>query len=483
MSYIESIRKNVRDAIQVREMALTKRLNYKIAKIMYHNGRNDIDEITARGILKELKEKEIPLDLMDDLDLLLRYQERGKLDDYAIYRGISKYANRKYISELSDYIWADYHYGKAIHEYMKKGIPINKAIKIFEKKVTYEMKKEGLSEFATLAKLLYFKTNFEALEFEKAYSDGKAITLQPILTIRQRLFSSGEYHHRKVNGIMLISKTENGLENLAYLVGLAFRTGDQQFLSQLSSQGKNNDLFITDFTFNDNKDNTEVSYYSRYYKHICLLPEKSTEEALSAFFHESTHFLDNVTKTEDIDSYYSVGNPVVQEVLERIKAKRMLVLRGVSTAQFPNINAHQYTGNPELRQKWLEEIQTENPEASPEDIRLLFQQKIMYERKKYKILIGCLEDIYDGLTIGKVQKYGGRGHGAEYYSDSTRIAKEFIAEIGAFYNNGGIDVLYHELGADLTQRIVAMYQSFIGLNPNEIGQTLSQEETKNTIVR
>ena len=482
MSYIENIRKNVSDAIQVGKIAITGRINYKVAKIMYHNGRNDIDEITARGILKELEGNNIPLDLMDDLDILNSYYKQDRklaLED--IYRGISKYANRKYISELSNYIWADYNYGKAIHDLMKSGSSIDKAIKIFEKKVSSEIKESGLSEFAAITKLLFFKSDLGAIEFEKSYKEGKAIKNNPFATVKERLFTSDEYKKKKVHGIMLISRTENGLKNLEYLVNLAFRMGNQQFLSQLSLQGENNYLSITDFVFDKHN---KVSYYATCYKNICLLPKKSTEEALSTFFHETTHFLDNVRSHENTNSFSSVNDPVIKELLEIIKAKGFITLRGLSINLLSNTNVHQYVHNPILKQKWLSEIQHENPSATPEELRLFYQQKIMYERKKYKVLIGCLSDIYDGLTQGKILKYGGIGHGKKYYSNSNMVPIEFIAEIGSFYNYGGIDVLNHELGPDLTQKLVTMYQSFIRLNP-ETNNNLNEqnEETKNAIKR
>ena len=460
MSYIENIKNNIAKAIKVREIATSQGLDYETAKVMYHNGKNDIDAITAQEVIHLIKKYGISLDLIDSLDILKNYYEQeDNITLGNIYDSIYKYANRKYMEDLSDYINVNYYYGQAIYQLIKSGNSIDQAITIFDKKISNEMKKNGLSELAAITKLLIFKENLGAIEFEKSYKAGKAIKDDPAKTIKEQLFTSEEFKQKVVHGIRLISKTEKGLKDLESLVNVAYKVGNQQFLSQLSLQSANNDLFITDFLFCSNY---KGSYYTGYYKHIRLLPKKSTEEALATFFHEATHFLDNVKlNSNTFSSFFSTDNQIIKELLEKIKAKGNIVLKGLSTAWLPNTNAHQYVHNPMLTQKWLAEIKRDNSSASPEELKLFYQQKIMYERKKYKVLIVRLENIYDGLTNGKISSFGGSGHGTKYYKNPDNIAIEFIAEIGSLYNCGGIDVLYHELGQDLTEKLVNMYQSFL----------------------
>ena len=189
MNYIEKIKNNVLTAIRIKKMALALKVDYLVAKVMYHNGRNDIDLETATFIAKGLKDSKIQLRLIDDLDLITAFQSNPEnLYDQKIFREIARCANRKYINELSDYIGADFYYGKKINALMKVGLSLDSAIKIFELKIRYEMEKNGLSELAAISKLLFFKDNERALLFEKAYRHQRAVKSSPASTVKNEMF-------------------------------------------------------------------------------------------------------------------------------------------------------------------------------------------------------------------------------------------------------------------------------------------------------
>ena len=166
MNYIEKIKRNVTDAINVKKIALAQKVDYLVAKIMYHNGKNDVALEDAIAFAKIINESKIQLRLIDDLDLITTYQShRNTFNKENIFKEIAGYVNRKYINELSNYIYGDVCYGLEIDKLMKTGLSLDNAIKVFELKIKYEMKINGLSEFAALSKLLLFRTNEKAMLF------------------------------------------------------------------------------------------------------------------------------------------------------------------------------------------------------------------------------------------------------------------------------------------------------------------------------
>ena len=431
MTIDKNVKKNLDNAIENKRK--------EINKIKYNTNQKTI---TKLALLK--RELNILLDMSKEIDTLKLGQ---------IYRRISEYSNRKYVDDLSDYIYADYYYGKEIYNLMKKGFSLDLAIKIFDAKVKLKMKKSNLSELAALANLLFFKNNVPAMLFEKEYQNQRAIKKDVISTIRNALLLSGDYKTKKIKGITLLSQTEEGLKNLEYLVNYVYENGNIQYLNKLSLEASENNLIIGDFSLYDS---TPVCY-SSFYKYISLEGEKPIKNKVDDFYHETTHFLDNLKGQQTSkynDSYFSTSDSTIEDIFEKIKSKVNILPRGLSLSYLTYFKTNQYIDDPILNQKWLEKIKKEYWYASSEDIQLYMQQKRLYERKKYKILINSIIDIYDGLSGGLLHQMGTIGHGKEYYSDPEALFKEFIANIGSIYNFDGIDVLNHELGPELASKII-----------------------------
>ena len=423
----------------------------EINKIIVSKEKREIAQETSTKLTQLKNEFNILLDLMKEIN---------NLSWGEIYRRISKYANRKNVNELADYISSDYYYGKEIYNMMKKGFSLDLAIKIFDAKVKLKMKNSKLSELASTANLLFFENNRQSLLFEKEFLNKRAIKKDPILTIRNGLLFSGEYHTKKLKGITLMSETKEGIKKLEILVNYIYETGNAQYLNKLSLEALANDLIIGDFTLHDNV----KSYYSSLYTYIALPEDKTLKNKADDFYHETTHFLDNLKGKEPFkydDSFFSSTDSTIKDILNEIKSRVNVFPRGLSLTYLTYFKTNEYINDPILNKKWLEQIKKENWYASSEDIELYMQQKRLYERKKYKILINSLLDIYDGLSNGLLYEFGSAGHGKKYYSDSEAMFKEFIADIGSIYNLDGIDILNHEFGPELTSKIIKIYESFI----------------------
>ena len=466
-NHISVIKQNVFNYQKIRQMAISEKIPYPLAKIMYNNGQTKIDKEAAEKILQVAEKKHIPLSLISELNVFNIILNKSEFDLCDIYFKIANYANKSIINELDAYIWARYYYGKQIYELMIKGYSIDDAIKTLDEKIKLEMQITGLSELAAWSKLLYFDTDLTAIEFEKAYKNNKAIKLQPEETVRRIMTTSKEYKRTTINGITLISKTEEGLHNLEEVVIDAYSQGKDLYLENLSENAKEYELFVTDFTI-DAK-NSFAGFYSSGWCYIFLSNHGDDDFKRTTFFHETSHFLDDVIGREvnGKKKYYSANNIVIFKTLEIIRKKMKIVPRGLSLAWFDMLNEMKYINNKELNEKWLLEIKQAKPHLNDADLKKFLQQKKMYERKKYRLFSFCLQDIYDGLTKGKLQTFGSiYGHGRKYYSNPDNVSKEFIANIGEIYNNGGKDFLEFELGEELAKQLITLYEFFLaGLMP------------------
>ena len=488
MSYIESIKKNISDAIEIKKIARSKNVNYAIAKILYHNGKKDIDLETAKKLAEIFEKNKIPLNLIDTFDLISVCNQSYNKSYSSVCAEISKHIvssiDSKYFDTMEPFMNYRFHYlyGRKILDLMKKGISLNSAVKMFETRVNLEKKKYNLSDIAALIKILYYGSNKSAKIFEKACQINSPLLNGSYLELIQRMILNNlsEFKKKNVNGISIVSETEEGLQKLESLIKEAYKQGNQDFLKKLSFEASQCELMVTDFSLHNDNDNS--AFYSGDFHYIFMDKNSlSSPGKLSVFFHEATHFLDNrlgmQEKNMKFGAYFSydVNSSIIEELLEKIKSKVKIISRGLSMGYQTNLNADKYINNPILNKKWLQQVRDENIFSSGEDIQLYFQQKKIYERKKYLILDGYIMDIYDGLTNGTLHTFAGiPGHGQKYYKEFANILEEFIANIGAFYNSGGIDILNYEFGEELTTEIIRMYKNFISFN---------QTPTSSVIVR
>ncbi|MBQ9319020.1 MAG: hypothetical protein IJR82_05255 [Bacilli bacterium] len=463
------IKQNVFNYQKIKQMAISENISYPLAKIMYNNGQTKIDKETAEKILQLTEKEHIPLSLISELNIVNINSNKSEYDLCYIYNKIADYANRSIINELNDYIFSKYNYGKQIYELMMKGYNIDDAIKILDEKIKLEMQINGLSELAAWSKLLYLITDIAATEFEKIYKDNEAIKYKPIETVKRRIMTtSKEYKRTTINGITLISKTEEGLHNLEQVVNDAYSQGKDLYLENLSENAKEYELFVTDFSINS--ENSSISHYDNSYCYI-FLANQLDDYKKNTFFHETSHFLDDVIGREvnNKSKYYSADNIIIFKTLEKIRNKINVVPRGLSLAWFETMNEVKYINNKELNQKWLMEIKQDKPYLNDIDLKYFLQQKKMYERKKYRLLSIRLQDIYDGLTKGKLHDFGDTyGHGRKYFSNPNNVSTEFIANIGVMYNSGGKDFLEFELGEELATQLINLYiYLIIGIMPDD----------------
>ena len=127
-----------------------------------------------------------------------------------------------------------------------------------------------------------------------------------------------------------------------------------------------------------------------------------------------------------------------------------------------NYNARKYANNPELNQKWMNEIYEKFPDLSKKNYEILMKQKIITERKRFKIFYSSLTDIYDSMTNGKLRdNFGVSGHGSKYYKYKNNVLLEFIANIGRIYNANATDILRYEFGDETAEQIIDLYQNII----------------------
>ena len=463
MSYIEKIRKNVTDALAIRKNAKSNNVDYITAKIMYHKGANDIDLETAKLIKNALKELNITSYMLDTFDKLYEDFLDFGFEENILNINIHYEINRKYIQELSNYFRADFYYGRTIANLMRKGISLENATRLFEIKLKHEMKKNNLSEIAGLAKILYYNNNEAAKIFEKAYLNGRASYLGPEHILKNELISNDEYLKKNINGITILSKTEKGLKKLETLVTEAFKKNNKEFGSLLSEEATKNNLLLSDINFSSHPG----AYYDHTMKYIYIDDSylNKLDEGITVFHHETTHFLDNIKVDNPVlnpFSFYSTDNPVINSLLKKMAENTNPVKKGLSLGYLNNHKAKKYANDHELNLKWMKEIIEKYPDLSNADYKILMQQKIITERKRFKLLSTFLSDIYDSLTGGKLRSYFGiSGHGKKYYQFKKYIPMEFIANIGALYNANATDILKFELGDELAEELINMYHEFI----------------------
>ena len=453
MSYIEIIRKNVAKAIVIRKNAKRENVNYYTAMVMYHDGKNDIDKEMAEAIVHELKLYNISINMIDKLDLMdfiESYQNYGYIDGLKV---IAKYGNPDIIG-LYEEAYSDY--GLAIYHLMSRGIPMDVAIKLFDIKVSYEMRKSKLSREAAWAKVLKGVENITARIYEHEFKSRDVSRCEFSDIIKTGILNFCKT--KEVNGIMLASQTDAGLQRLEKLVTVAFEKSNQQYRDTLSMESVKNILILGDFSLIK----ADSNYYDSRYNYIYIDiddEKKSLEKFLDSYYHETTHFLDDVRGT---NFYYSVDNPDVRELFEKIKSMSNAIMRGISLSNFKNVNAIRYINNPVLNQRWIDEIRNKYPDTSDSDLKLYLKQKKLYKMKMFKSLSVSLTDIYDGMENGKLYEFGiTEGHGMKYYSNPDNVLKEFLAQIGSIYNGGESDILIYEFGEELANEIISLYENFI----------------------
>ena len=458
MSYIEKIKKNVQNAIEIKKEAIKNGVDYTTAKIMYHNGAKDISLDTAQIIKNNINPTPYMLDTFDSLFDYL--SDRG-INETALNLSINDKIKRKYIKELSDYINADFLYGNAIANLIRKGLTLKSATLLFEARMKFEMTINDLSEIAALAKILFFKNNMKARYFEKAYLNGRAQKHYPFSTVKNEILLDEKYKKKNINGIIILSKNEEGLKKLENIVTEALKNGNQDFKETLiAQQSEKNKLIVSDVDISS----TNTSYYNSGLKFIhmdnkCL---NNLNYGVTVFYHEVSHYLDNINGKENFSSSYSIENPNVKLILMKIAKKINPINRGLSLQFLRNYNARKYANNPELNQKWMNEIYEKFPDLSKKNYEILMKQKIITERKRFKIFYSSLTDIYDSMTNGKLRdNFGVSGHGSKYYKYKNNVLLEFIANIGRIYNANATDILRYEFGDETAEQIIDLYQNII----------------------
>ena len=454
MTYIETIRKNAIYSTIIRKIAKDNNVDYEVAKIMYHNGKKDINvenAIKIHEILKDLKDK---LYLIDYLEISDDEISSGIHDLQSIFKRISSKINRKYIQELAPYIFSDAIYGNIIYELIAKNkLSIENAINFFENNVERVKNNSGLSELAAIVKIMVYGNNEEAILFEQEYKNHKAIVGYPFITIKNALVASDQYVHSKINGITIISKTNAGLKLLERVLSYIFDNGKPEFLKQFKEKALSSNLAITDFMFNDNSN--DRPFFSEEYGCIYLPKRDFLLEYLDIFYHEATHFLD-----------YSKGNIsssviILKQLLDKIKSNKNPIRKGLKIAFFTNAKIYKYLDDKALNQKWLDEIKKEKKIVNDDDLQQYLLQKKQYERMKYELLIKDISDIYDAISNGFVRKLGGSGHGISYYSNDDNIIPELMANLGSIFNLDGMDILVYEFGEEIATELFEIYKSFL----------------------
>lgn len=448
MNEIDRIKRNVSNILESLSLAREKSVSYDLARVMEHNGKNDISLEEAEVLLSLQKEIKVPLRLFPSIDFT------NVVNSTKLYEEIGRQFGGKMIESFPEYAGSKQVYGHKIVELMAlHGCSIKHAQKLLERKVARDMKRYKLSETIAVADILYFKSPRLAKVFESCKDTSTSIEE----AVKNGFRTSKEYKTKTINGITLLSETDEGLKDLEEAVEAAYRTGDSQFLQAVSAKAKEKDLFLSDFAWQD-KDNAELAFFESRFNYIRMSKKTNPHQV---FFHEASHFLDYNIDAVDIKAdRYSTQNTVAIALLKKIKEKGSLYSRGMNIKYLSRINAKRYTSNPELRKKWLSII--EEKYTDRKKIKQAMRQKIAYERKKYSWLQQCFSDIYDGLSRGKLSStFNITGHGKDYYNDFDNVLVEFIAEIGEAYNADGVDVLKFEFGEELASDLITMYETLI----------------------
>ena len=461
MTYIDRIRNNVNDAIEIKKLAVSKQIDYKTAKIKYFIKKYKFDEKKEEEIVKTIKEEKVPLKIIEKYNIINKYRtfsfEKLFME---IYEYSKTYTNMDDIDLLDDSLSSKFYYGNFIYLLLEKGYSLERAIKKFDEDVIDEMKKHQLSKLEAIVKILLLEDVLPSKAFVEEFLNGRALKMNPLDTAVNGIISMNE--HKKVHGIIIVSKTKDGLKNLENLINKAYECGNQDFLNNLSEEAEKHTFVITDFSLFDN---VKMPHYHKRYNYIFLNPN---DTSLQVFFHEMTHFLDRskVLNEDDDNQMFSSNNETISNLLKKIEEKVNVTNRGVSLSYLYKRNPHKYSLDPVLNEKWLKDIKKKYFYLGKNEINELLIQKQYYEEYKYDQLSDFLIDIYDAIKRGMISvlNVGTGGHGPFYFADSKRVMSEFLANIGTIYNSDGADILNYELGEELTNELLQMYHDFLKEN-------------------
>lgn len=495
---LKEITKNINNIIEIRKLAQEKQVDFKTAKILFNDGKKDIDIDTAKKI-KEIADKyKISSNIIQSIIL-----DDNKLDveEFDIYDKIYD-SNIIIQNEELKKIGIKYNYINEIQKLLKYGLSIEDADKLIQIKINAYAKIHHISKTAATLKIAYKFDKKEAQNYEEILDFFQKEGRNPdyILSenLREYLYSSDIFKKKEVNGIMIASKTEEGLSKLENIINEAFQKGKEDYIKELETASNKERLIISDYGYGAR---------SCYYPTSALIHIKTNEkELLDTFFHETSHFLDKVN-SYDKDKAFSKMEPKVREIFEKIKTEvnnnsvnsiinnkniplsiRKIIQKvsskidigiyskgikallpkielgedGIKYISPENKLANEYIKDERLNQKWKDEIEKKYSSYTKEDKELFYRQKLNYEKQKYLTLIGDIFDIYDGISKGNLQTYFlTTGHGKSYYSEENNDLLEFVAEIGAIYNSDGEDVLEFEFGKELTTEIINIYKEMI----------------------
>ena len=486
---LKEIDKNINKIKSISKIAQKEKIDFKTAKIMFNDGNNDIEISTAQKI-KEIADKyKMPSNIVQRVIL---DNNDSDIEEWHIYYEIYKTNDIINQNEEIKKIGTSYSYIKKIHELIKYGISIEDADKIIQIKINAYSKLHKVSKLVATLKVAYdfekdgAKKYAEIIDFFE--KENRILSDYMELNLREYLYSSNTFKKKKINGITIVSKTEDGLQKLENIVNESMEKGNEEYRKLLEKASEKEALLITDYSYS-----TISCHYTSLGMIYLQTDERNISNLTDVFFHETSHFLDN-TNRFDGDDYYSEAEPKIREIFEKIRTEinntpieliiknqkiplsiRKLIqdvssktnmgiyAKGIKYFMLSsNRNANEFICDARLNQKWKDEIEKKYSFYSRDDRNLFYRQKLNYEKQKYITLISAVYDIYDGLSKGNLHSYLGKaGHGKKYYSIKNNDIIEFIANIGAIYNSGGKDILEFEFGPELANEIIQIYKETI----------------------
>ncbi len=495
---LKEITKNINNIIEIRKLAQEKQVDFKTAKILFNDGKKDIDIDTAKKI-KEIADKyKVSSNIIQSIIL---DNNNLDVDEFDIYYKILK-SNIIIQNEELKKIGAEYGYINEIQKLLKYGLSIEDADKLIQIKINAYSKFHHVSKLTATIKIVNNFEKEEALKYEEILNffqkEGRNLNYRRSENLREYIYSSDVFKKKQVNGITIASKTEEGLSKLENIITEAFQKGKEDYIKELEIASNKRNLIISDYGY---------SSVSCYYSPSDLIQiNTNRNKLLGTFFHETSHFLDEVNSYNK-DKSFSEVEPKVREIFEKIRTEvnntpvnsiinnkniplsiRKIIQKvssetdigiynkgiksllpkielsedGIKYISPENKFANEFLNDERLNQKWKDEIEKEYSLYSKADRDLFYRQKLNYEKQKYLTLIGNVFDIYDGLSKGNMQSiFLTPGHGKKYYSKENNDLSEFVADIGAIYNSDGEDVLEFEFGKELTTEIINIYKEMI----------------------
>ena len=481
--------KNINKIKSITKIAQKEKIDFKTAKIMFNDGNNDIELSTAQKI-KELTDKyKIPSNIIQRVIL---DNNDSNIEEYHIYYEI--YNTNDIINQNEEIkkIGNSYSYIKKIHELIKYCISIEDADKTIQIKINAYSNLHKLSKLVATLKVAYDFEKEGAIKYAEILDffekENRPLGDTRASNLREYLWSSNTFKKKKINGMTIISKTEEGLQKLENIVNESMEKGNEEYRQLLEEESEKESLLITDYSYS-----TISCQYTSVGMIYLQTNEGNISDLTNVFFHETSHFLDNVNRFDD-ENHYSEAEPKVREIFEKIRTEInntpieliinnqniplsiRKIIQDVSSKTNMGIytkgikyfissnskSANEFINDARLNQKWKDEIEKKYALYSRDDRNLFYRQKLNYEKQKYITLISDIYDIYDGLSKGNLHSYFGiDGHGKEYYSIKNKDIIEFIANIGAIYNSGGKDILEFEFGPELTNEIIQIYKETI----------------------